>query len=369
MICANGHENSIGAMFCGTCGDDISGGKISNSNFGVPSPNQPMTDDLFKKLKSGLLADLMPFRQSGHPITLQSILSMISGALFAIAVFAISIYSVSSSESESPYAVGFFWTLLGCAGVYLVVRFLSSDLIVGATTALVPLAAFSSIFLFGDSVENGKIGIPLLLAGLGYGAAWVLPIMRGRPALLTAALLTFCSGLIVLVMQSSITRASECSFDNCIDDPAGLLSTIARQSSTLMLIMGIVLLAIAWVLDRKEWPSIGRIFIGVGIVFEISGAFGILNSSEDRTAASILLMIAGVLLVLVAVQRSRKTSLTVGGVGALLGIVAFISALTESNDSPIVFIAMTYVASVAVAFLCIKKSTQIESAVTSMGKP
>ena len=370
MICTNGHENSVGGRFCGTCGIDMSTGGVGSTGFGVGNPNPPVQGDFFRKLKSGLLNDLMPFRQSSHPVTLQTILSMVSGALFAIAVFAMAIYSVGTSESDSPYTVGFFWTLLGCVGVYLVVHFVSSDLKVGATTAFVPLAAFAFIFLFGNSIEDGKVGWALLLAGIAYGAAWFLPILRGRPALLTSALLTFGLGLVTVMMQSSITGASDCSYGgNCIDDPAELFSAVARKSSTLMLIIGILFLAFAWVLDRKEWPSVGRIFIGVGIVFEISGAFGILNSSEDRTAASILLIIAGALLVLVAVQRSRKASLIVGGVGALIGAVAFISALTESNDNPTVFILMALITSGAVGFLCVKKSTQIEAAITSIGKP
>jgi hypothetical protein len=292
--------------------------------------------------------------------------------MFAVAIFAISIYAVSSSESESPYAAGFFWSALGCAGVYLLVRFVSSDLIVGATTAFIPLAAFSSLFLFGSAIEEGKIGLALLLLGIGYAAAWALPILRGRPALLTSALLTAGSGLIILMMQSSIANVADCSdsyYSNCFDEPTELFSAIAEQSATLMLILGIGLLAVAWTMDRKDWPVLGRIFIGVGIVFEVSGAFGVLSSSDDTTAASILLTIAGALLVLVAVQRARKTSLIIGGVGAFIGIIAFINALTESNENPAVFIVLSLLVSAGLGFLCLKKSTAIQNTIQSIGKP
>jgi hypothetical protein len=297
---------------------------------------------------------------------------MVSGGLFAIAIFAISIYAVSSSESESPYAVGFFWSALGCAGLYFLVRFVSSDLIVGATTAFVPLAAFSLLFLFGSAIEEGKIGLALLFLGIGYAAAWALPILRGRPALLTSALLTAGSGLIVLMMQSSIANVADCSdseYSNCLDDPTELLSAIGEQSAILLLILGIGLLSVAWTMDRKDWPILGRIFIGVGIVFEISGALGVLSSSDDTTAASILLTIAGVLLVLVAVQRSRKTSLIIGGIGAFIGIIAFINALTESNENPAVFIVLCLLASAGLGFLCLKKSNAIQNTIQSIGKP
>ena len=373
MICVNGHENPGDARFCGTCGLGMASGGVAAGSFGYGATGQsPGQGISIQTLKAGLLGELQAHRQSGFPTTLQSILAMVSGAMFAVAIFAISIYAVSNSESESPYAAGFFWSALGCVGVYLLVRFVSSDLIVGATTAFIPLAAFSSLFLFGSAIEEGKIGLALLLLGIGYAAAWALPILRGRPALLTSALLTAGSGLIILMMQSSIANVADCSdsdYSNCFDEPTELFSAIAEQSATLMLILGIGLLAVAWTMDRKDWPVLGRIFIGVGIVFEVSGAFGVLSSSDDTTAASILLTIAGALLVLVAVQRARKTSLIIGGVGAFIGIIAFINALTESNENPAVFIVLALLVSAGLGFLCLKKSTAIQNTIQSIGKP
>ena len=372
MQCVNGHENAGVAKFCGTCGQGMAssgGGPSGFSGYTVAGQNQSPGISV-QTLKLGLLNDLKTHRHSGYPTTLQSILGMVSGALYAVAVFAISIYAISSSESESPYAVGVFWSALGCVGLYLLVKFVSSDLIVGATTAFVPLAAFLSLYLFGASVEDGKIGLALFLLGIGYAAAWALPVLRGRPSLLTSALLTSGFGLIILMMQSSIADAAYCSeYSNCFDDPTELLNAIAQQSATLLLLLGIGLLAVAWSLDRKDWPVLGKVFIGVGIVFEISGAFGILNSGDDATGASLLMTIAGVLLVLVAIQQSRKTSLIIGGVGAFIGIIAFINAMTESNDNPVVFIVLSLLASAGLGFLCLKKSAAIQSTIQSIGKP
>lgn len=374
MICVNGHENVDGAKFCGTCGQGVGPlpGAMPSSMSGFPSGTSSGQGISVQSLKSGLLDDLQKTRHAGLATDLQSILSMVSGALYAIAVFAIAIYAISESESESPYAPGFFWAAIGCAGAYLVTRFLSRDLIVGATTAFVPLAAFSILFLFGPAIEEGKIGLALLILGLAFATAWALPILRGRPSLLASALLSTGSGLVILMMQSSISNALDCSdssYTTCFDEPTDLFNAIAQQSATLLLIIGIGLLAVAWTLDRKDWPMLGRIFIGVGIVFEVTGAFGVLESSDDTTAASILLAIAGALLVLVAVQRARKTSLIIGGVGALAGIVAFINALTETNDSPAAFIVLALAASVGLGFLAMKKSAKIQSLIQSVGMP
>ena len=379
MKCVNGHENTDAARFCGTCGQGMASSTGGSSGFsGSAGAGQYQSPGItVQTLKIGLVNDLKAHRHSGYPTTLQSILGMVSGALFAAAIFYLSLDAIGSSESESPYAGGVFWSALGCVGLYLLVKFVSSDLIVGATTAFVPLAAFLSLSLFGTSIEDGKIGLALFLLGIGYAAAWALPVLRGRPALLTSALLTSGLGLIVLMVQSSIIRIVDCSssydsdysYSSCIQDPTELLRVVAQQSATLLLLLGIGLLAVAWSLDRKDWPVLGKVFIGVGIVFEVSGAFGVLNSGDDTTAASILMTIAGVLLVLVAIQQSRKTSLIIGGVGAFIGVIAFIQALTASNENPVVFILLSLLASAGLGFLCLKKSTVIQNRIQSIGKP
>lgn len=373
VICINGHENAPGSRFCGTCGQGASptGTVGTPTTFGQASTGTGQSVSM-QSLKSGLMSTLQAQRHSGNGTDLQSVLAMVSGALYAIAFLAISIYAVGQSESDSPYVPGFFWAAIGCAGVYLLTRFIGSDLIVGSSTAFVPLGAMAILYLFGPAIEDGNIGFALLIMGIAFGAAWALPILRGRPALLASGLLTSGSGLVILMMQSSITDALDCSdssYTTCFDDPGQLAEAIARQSATLLLIIGIVLLVVAWTLDRKDWPMLGRVFIGVGIVFEVTGAFGVFESSSDTTAASVLLTIAGVLLVLVAVQRARKTSLIIGGVGALIGIVAFINALTESNDNPAAFIVLSLLASGGLGFLCLKKSSKIQTVIQSIGKP
>lgn len=101
----------------------------------------------------------------------------------------------------------------------------------------------------------------------------------------------------------------------------------------------------------------------------MSGAFGVLGSSEDRTAASILLTAAGALLIIVAVQRSRKTSLVIGGFGAFAGIVAFIVALTESSDGIGLPVAILLGTSFGFGFIGVKKSLEIQNKIRAVGKP
>ena len=363
MFCTNGHENAADAKFCRACGQPLNTGVVSNSAPQQTSYVPQVQTSKVQSLKADLLKDLQSQRHTSPPTDLQSVITMISGALFAFAVLLLAFDAIDSSNSDSPFLIGFVWTAIGCAAAYLSIRFISKDLISGATVATIPLLALSVLFLFGNTIDDGNIGFPMIVLGVAYGAAWALPILRARPALLSSGLLSVGFGIVVLIMQSSISGYS------VFDSPTDLLTSVAQQSSSLLLIAGIVLLAFAWRLDQKDWPSLGRIFIGVGIVFEGTGAFGVLGSSGDRTAASLLLAVAGVLLIAVAVQRSRKTSLLIGGFGGFAGIVAFISAITQNSDGLGPTIALMLIASAGLGYVAIKKSVLIQSKLQGMGKP
>jgi hypothetical protein len=363
MFCSNGHENSDGVRFCGTCGASMAGG-MSGGQFGGGVSSVGSSGVNFQSLKAALMADLQQHRHSGHQMNLQATLSMVSGALFALAIVVVSLYTVSQSDAENPYTGAFVWSLLGVVASILVVRFVSKDLVAGATTAFVPLSIAAVIFLFGNQVGEGKTGLALIVIGLVNAAAWFLPVLRGRPALLTTALVTGGLGLLVLMVQSSITNSVDCGYyDECLDDPTAILTTASQKSATLMLILGIGLLAVAWVLDRKDWPQLGRTFIGVGIVFEVGGAFGVFESSSDKTAGALLLLVAGALLMAVAVRQTRKASLVIGGLGAVIGISAFVITMTEDNDGPTAFAILMIAISAGIGFLALKKSQAIVNSI------
>ena len=363
MFCTNGHENSADAKFCRACGQPLNIGVVTNSTPQQTSYVSQVQTSKVQSLKADLLKDLQAQRHTSPPTDLQSVITMISGALFAFAVLALAFDAIDSSYSDSPFMIGFVWTAIGFAVTYLSIRFISKDLIPGATVAAIPLLALSVLFLFGNSIDDGDIGFPLIVLGIAFGAAWALPILRGRPALLSSGLLSIGFGIVIWIMQSSIRGYS------VFDSPTDLLDSVAQQSSSLLLIVGIILLAVAWNLDRKDWPSLGRIFIGVGIVFEGTGAFGVLGSSGDRTAASLLLAVAGILLIAVAVQRSRKTSLLIGGFAGFAGIMAFITAITENSDGIGPAIALMLLSSAGLGYLAVKKSTAIQGKLQSIGKP
>ena len=362
MICNSGHENADGALFCRVCGVSLNG-NVSVSSPGAYSSVSTQSIGV-QSLKNDLIADLNRHRNGGHATTLQSTMTMVCGALFAFAVITLALYAVESSDSDNPYVSGVIWTILGCVATYLVVKFVSDELITAATTAFIPLSIVTVLLLFGTQLEEGKTGLAFLIAGLASLVSWVLPILRGRPALLANGLFMTGLGLLILMVQSSITDTAECGYyEDCLDDPSAIFSTTAEKSATLMLVLGIVLLAVAWVLDRRVWPHLGRTFIGVGIDFEVVGAFGVYQSASDKTAGSLLLALAGVLLIAVAVRKSRKASLIIGGIGTWLGITAFIGAITSDNENPTAYAILMILASVGIGFLALKRAQAITNAI------
>lgn len=349
--CAEGHQNPDRAKFCGTCGRSMSALGEDNVTT-VP----PLPIDFMSRFKS----ELGQLQRDGYSVSLQSTLAMVSGALFAVAVALTALYN--AGESSSSFTAGLWWSLAGISFVYLVGRTLSKELISGATTAFLPLSVIAALFLFRPQVEEGKLASSLLTIGIITLAAWLMPILRGRPALLATSLLSVGSGLLVLIAQNSVADSLSCSYDvTCLDDPQAVLAENVRNASITQLVLGIALLGIAWALDRRGWNHLGRTFIGVGTVFEIGGAWAVFGSSSDKTAGAILLTIAAALLVGVAVRETRKASLVIGGIGMILGLVVLIAALTEKNETPVAFIILALATSCAVAVVAAKKSDAVEA--------
>lgn len=355
MQCNKGHNNPSNAKFCGTCGSGLSGNSTqvqTTATQGLPQ----QFEDFFTKFVGVLRAQ----QGSGFPTNLQTTLAFISGALFGLSILIVSIYN--GGESESPFAAGFWWACIGIVVVYLIARARPQELIVGATTAFIPLAATACAFLLRGQIAAGKTGSSFLLLGFASAIAWLAPILRGRPALLATSLLSSGLGLVLLLTQQSVVQALECAEDSyCLDDPQDLITESVSGAAIAQLVFGILLLGCAWAYDRRNWPLIGRTFVGVGTVFEISGAWGVAQSSSDDTAGAILLTVGGLLLIAVAVRRARKASLIIGGSGTLVGVVALISSITQNSEGPTTIVILLLLAAIGIGLVAVNKSTAIEA--------
>ena len=136
MFCANGHENAADAKFCRACGQAMDSAGTSNPGIQTNIQTAQKQSVNLQSLKVSLLNDLQAQRHATPTVNLQSVITMISGALFALATLGVAFNAVGSSYSDSPYIVGFVWTAIGCAVAYLVTKFVSTELVSGATVAV-----------------------------------------------------------------------------------------------------------------------------------------------------------------------------------------------------------------------------------------
>lgn len=361
-ICRNGHINPDGARFCGQCGQTV---EVAGGQFAV-APTGSVSPDL-SRLKQQLFADLAANRSSGMTFDLQAAMAFVAGSLAAVAFLLLSLWSLTDSDSTAGAVT---WSVVGCVLAYVAVRFVSKELIVGGTTMFLPLAIATVLLLFRSAIEDGNVGFPFVVGGLVLAVAWAMPILRARPALLSGSLLLVGLGLLALIQQSAIKNSADCAYDgDCLSDPASLAEQLANKSSTVALLLGIVLLGVAWTLDRRGWPSLGRTFIGVGIVFEVGGAWGVYGSSGDQTAGALLLAVAGGILIAVAASQNRKSSFVIGAVGSTLGIVFFFLALLDDSESPFALAFLLILSAVGLGVLALKKSGSIVRALTRGMQP
>ena len=137
MLCSNGHQNAADAKFCRDCGQVLATGGSPVSGYQQVTQTPQAQATATSKLSADLKNDLLKHRHESPEVNLQTIITVISGALFALAVLLLAFDAVGSSYSDSPFLIGFVWTAIGCAVVYLLTKFASSDNIKSSTTARV----------------------------------------------------------------------------------------------------------------------------------------------------------------------------------------------------------------------------------------
>lgn len=81
MFCSNGHENTGDAKFCRSCGQALGAG--ANPTISAPPSVQttPNASVNIQSLKADLIRDLQTQRHVSPTVNLQTVITLISGAL------------------------------------------------------------------------------------------------------------------------------------------------------------------------------------------------------------------------------------------------------------------------------------------------
>lgn len=288
-------------------------------------------------IKSGLMSSLRAQQQQRIPATVTSGLMAASGVLLGIGLSLVMLNVVDSGYDEPNFfvaaLVGVFCLFLGWAvSCWLPEAFKPAG--VAAVNILVPVTAIASL---AGQLAEGNLGVVLLFAGVLSAILWVLPGTAGRPSIQALGIAYLSFALIVLSVQSRIRYFVEELSDFEFSDPLEFLETVVRDSSTLSLILGAVLIGVGHRLDRKNWSSVATPFLANGIVFVLAGAWSLqlsaeYSGSDSVTGSVILLVLVSAGLTFVGGYAGRRFTLGLGTwliAGGLVLLVVFVS-----GDSP-----------------------------------
>jgi hypothetical protein len=172
---------------------------------------------------------------------------------------------------------------------------------------------------------GGGSGGTLVLAGVLLVAAWVLPIMRGRPILLGA-------GAVAMVLALT-------TIDNNPSSESDLfgfgVSDLIGGKSWLFVLVAMALLAVVWWLDAHDYHGVGTSLVVAAI---LATALAVLKVVENvgSTGAALLLAFAGLVVAVVGDHGQRRATTWFGVAVAAIGTIGvFTSAMEPSSTSGI----------------------------------
>lgn len=297
----------------------------------------------------GLMADLSVRRTTREPATVQSSLLAAGGVLVGIGICAISL-NIMWGGYDRNLLGGAVVAVGALSGLWFIAKKYSSYIVgsVAATQIIIPVVMYG---MFIDRIDEGKIGLPILLIGLILGLFWALPGLRGRPTLLATAAGWITTGLATLTIESRIGYL-DLEFDS--------VQFIAREIGVVVMALGIAQLIVGWNLDRKHWPNLATPFIGIGIYTALAGASGYLSAGDYGDAPSIILLIALSLgLIFIGGVANRRATTWIGTAFLTAGLIAFVISLLGDESGLTEFALLAVLFGVGLGAIGAKYATQL----------
>lgn len=364
-----------GAKFCTACGAaaaSVLGDSVSRPAYGRPQvvmtpqmqaprpsqaqyqwspgaaamPNLQARPSGASGLKSQLVSTLAQQRHHREPASLSLALMAAGGTLLGLAIAAL-ILEVYDGDYDTNTAVGFLVALVAIAGLWFAAKMLPRPFVVAATSALNLVVPVTVGILTTSMLSEGKLGLPLLLGAIVLVGFWSLPGFMGRPSLLGIALILGVTGLGYLTAQSRLSGNDIFEYF----DELNYIEFVARETSIVVMLLGIGLLVAAWNFDRKGWPNLGTPFIAAGVFASSVGAFGLIGSGDfsDGGSIALLVMLSASILFVGGISQRRATT-WIGTTLVTSGLVALVSWLLSDESSPGEFAIFAAIMGASVAF-------------------
>lgn len=352
---------------------------VAGSYSNPPRQTQPRTQNKFlavskpnlsqQGLKAGLMASLNAQRAQRLPATISSGLMAASGVLLGFGLSLMLISFVDSGD-EPNSLLGFVTGLICMFLAWVVAAWFPEAFRPAGVAALNVLVPVTALVTFVGQLQDGNVGVTLLFAALLSGILWVLPGTAGRPALQTFATAYLVFAFVALSVQDRIENyIYELSNFN-LPDPANFLQSIVESASSLLLILGALLVAVGHQLDRKSWMALATPFFAIGIISIIGGSWalalsdGLDDAGSSGTGPLVLIALVAAGLAYVGGYAGRRLVLGLGIyiiTGGLVGLVIFMAG--DDPSASTVVILMLVVAA-AVSFASWKLEPKIVKATT-----
>jgi len=271
------------------------------------------------------LAELGPGARERPVPTLKGTVAAVGAVLAVTGLMAIALDSHDGSINELGIAFGLVAT---AAGYGILLRLDATVQPAGHT-----LIALGTLVTLGFALND--LDAPTLLLALlaaAYIGQWAWGPARGSTILLTLGLLSLWAVVIDAGADDPSPGVAE--FGNTFEPiPDTSFTSGGDTIAYVSLAIGALLLFGARALDRAGWLGVATSAIIVGDIAFVVGVFGVVATFDSDTLGSLLIIAAGLVMALVGATAGRRFTTWLGGIGALVGLIALIFTVFDSSDA------------------------------------
>ncbi len=286
------------------------------------------------------LSKLGPTAKTRPEPTLKGAAAAVAGVLTVIGLAAIAIDAYLPDGSR-PVAI--VCGLVAVAAGYAIVIKLDRP-VRPAGVAMITLGTlFATIAVF-DDISNTTL--PLLVLAIAWGAQYGIGPARGELPLLVGALAAAWLLLLDAADSDSAVGGDGTGFFVTPDTP---ITSDDDLVTYLSLALGLLLLAAAWTLDKDGWHGVATGAVIVGDLAFVVGVFGVVGTLDSDAIGGILVIAAGVILAAIGAAGERRFTAWLGGTGVLIGILALLDSIIDSDEAVQIGVAAIAVGALIIA--------------------
>lgn len=245
--------------------------------------------------------------------TFRGAVAAAGGALVGIGASGV----VGNVAKDSPRVAAAMIALMLLAAGYLALLQAPLTFAPAALTMIAPAPAIlAGAFTVAPNYDSPTL--TLLVAAAGWAFAWLIPITR-RSLFLGLALAAGWLSAVSVAANAGFASVNVTQFLQ--DNGAWLLS----------LVIGVGLLVVGLLFDRRGWGGFATPFIAVGDLAFVSGVLGTV-ARIDGVGGPLLVVGASLALSFVGDAGGRRLTTWLGAAGVIVGCLALTSQLLDAGD-------------------------------------